>query len=162
MYTQAMDTLAREARAAARHAYVPYSRFAVGAAILTADGKIVRGCNVENASFGMTPGNRAPWTVLLLTVALASGCQPPSAPAPADGGNAGLTPSQPQAPSPPLVAAPRRPKPSRVRHGFSALLTPSPATPRESVTSRCSMFTNRPDRDRLLQPVLAVVWISTR
>ena len=38
------DTLAREARAAARHAYVPYSRFAVGAAILTADGKIVRGC----------------------------------------------------------------------------------------------------------------------
>lgn len=48
------DTLAREARAAARHAYVPYSRFAVGAAILTADGKIVRGCNVENASFGMT------------------------------------------------------------------------------------------------------------
>lgn len=48
------DPLAREARAAARHAYVPYSRFAVGAAILTADGKIVRGCNVENASFGMT------------------------------------------------------------------------------------------------------------
>lgn len=48
------DTLAREARAAARHAYVPYSRFAVGAAILTADGKIVRGCNVENASYGMT------------------------------------------------------------------------------------------------------------
>lgn len=48
------DTLAREARAAARHAYVPYSRFAVGAAILTADGRIVRGCNVENASFGLT------------------------------------------------------------------------------------------------------------
>lgn len=48
------DTLAREARAAAQHAYVPYSRFAVGAAILTADGSIVRGCNVENASFGLT------------------------------------------------------------------------------------------------------------
>ncbi|MFD2449846.1 cytidine deaminase [Vogesella fluminis] len=48
------DTLAREARAAARHAYVPYSRFAVGAAILSADGRIVRGCNVENASFGLT------------------------------------------------------------------------------------------------------------
>ena len=55
----------------------------------------------------MTRHGGAPWTVLLLTVALASGCQPPSAPAPADGGNAGLTPSQPQAPSPPLVAAAR-------------------------------------------------------
>ena len=48
------DMLAKEARAAAKHAYVPYSRFAVGAAILTAEGKIVRGCNVENASYGLT------------------------------------------------------------------------------------------------------------
>ena len=62
----------------------------------------------------------------------------------------------------PAGGAPSRPKPSRVRQGFSALLTPSPATPRDSVTSRCSMFTNRPLSAMLLQPVLAVVWISTR
>lgn len=48
------DVLAKEAKAAARQAYVPYSRFAVGAAILTAEGNIVRGCNVENASYGLT------------------------------------------------------------------------------------------------------------
>ncbi|CDQ62250.1 unnamed protein product [Oncorhynchus mykiss] len=35
-------------------AYCPYSRFPVGAAILTADGAIITGCNVENASFGLT------------------------------------------------------------------------------------------------------------
>lgn len=48
------DELGRQAKAAAKQAYVPYSRFAVGAAILTADGRIVRGCNVENASYGLT------------------------------------------------------------------------------------------------------------
>jgi len=42
------------ARAAMARAYVPYSRFPVGAAGLTADGRIVTGCNVENASFGLT------------------------------------------------------------------------------------------------------------
>ena len=42
------------ARQAAKHAYVPYSRFPVGAAILTGDGTVVSGCNVENASFGLT------------------------------------------------------------------------------------------------------------
>lgn len=46
--------LERAARQAARNAYVPYSHFAVGAAILTADGTIYSGCNVENASFGLT------------------------------------------------------------------------------------------------------------
>jgi cytidine deaminase len=39
---------------AARHAYAPYSRLLVGAAGLTADGRVVTGCNVENASFGLT------------------------------------------------------------------------------------------------------------
>ena len=45
-------------RAAARHimsrAYVPYSHFPVGAAALVDDGRIVVGCNVENASYGLT------------------------------------------------------------------------------------------------------------
>jgi cytidine deaminase len=39
---------------AARRAYAPYSRLRVGAAGLTGDGRMVTGCNVENASFGLT------------------------------------------------------------------------------------------------------------
>ena len=42
---------AREAQASA---YAPYSNFPVGAAVLLSDGAIYRGCNVENASFGLT------------------------------------------------------------------------------------------------------------
>jgi len=42
------------ARSAVNHAYAPYSRFSVGAAVLTADGSIHTGCNVENASYGLT------------------------------------------------------------------------------------------------------------
>jgi cytidine deaminase len=38
----------------AGHAYAPYSRLRVGAAGLTSDGRLVTGCNVENASFGLT------------------------------------------------------------------------------------------------------------
>lgn len=42
------------AKQASGNAYVPYSHFPVGAALLTADGAIVTGCNVENASYPLT------------------------------------------------------------------------------------------------------------
>ena len=42
------------AREIAERAYTPYSRFRVGAAGLTEDGRLVRGCNVENAGYGVT------------------------------------------------------------------------------------------------------------
>ncbi|MEM1946892.1 MAG: cytidine deaminase [Candidatus Caldarchaeum sp.] len=46
--------LLQQARKAMRHSYAPYSRFRVGAALLTEDGEIVTGCNVENASYGLS------------------------------------------------------------------------------------------------------------
>ena len=51
MNKQELVRLALEARA---HSYVPYSHFRVGAALLTASGKVYQGCNVENASYGGT------------------------------------------------------------------------------------------------------------
>ena len=47
-------TLIAAARQAARHAHAPYSRFAVGAAVLLSDGAIVTGANMENASYGLS------------------------------------------------------------------------------------------------------------
>ena len=48
-----MDLLER-AKMAREHAYIPYSGFAVGAAVLTGQGEIYTGCNIENASYGAT------------------------------------------------------------------------------------------------------------
>lgn len=48
------DVLLKAAAAAARKAYAPYSNYHVGAALLCADGEMFTGCNVENASYGLT------------------------------------------------------------------------------------------------------------
>mgnify|MGYP003412797071 CR=1 FL=1 len=48
------NRLIQEAIEARKQAYTPYSQFKVGAAVLTADGNVFRGCNIENASYGLT------------------------------------------------------------------------------------------------------------
>lgn len=45
--------LYQQALAAREHAYIPYSHFAVGAAVRCASGKVYGGCNIENASYGL-------------------------------------------------------------------------------------------------------------
>jgi cytidine deaminase len=47
------EQLIKEAKAAREKAYVPYSKFKVGAALLTKDGKVYHGCNIENAAYSM-------------------------------------------------------------------------------------------------------------
>ncbi|MBH9967492.1 cytidine deaminase [Bacillus enclensis] len=47
------EQLIQEAKAAREKAYVPYSKFQVGAALLTKDGKVYHGCNIENAAYSM-------------------------------------------------------------------------------------------------------------
>jgi len=49
-----IEQLIEEAKEARKQAYVPYSDFAVGAALLTENGKVYRGCNIENAAYSMT------------------------------------------------------------------------------------------------------------
>lgn len=48
------ELLRRRAHEASARAYVPYSSFPVGAAALVSDGRVVTGCNVENASYGLS------------------------------------------------------------------------------------------------------------
>ena len=59
-------TLIKEALKMRKMAYVPYSHFQVGAALLCADGKIYTGCNVENAAY--TPSNCAERTAFFKAV----------------------------------------------------------------------------------------------
>src|SRR5580765_5643958 len=49
-----LEELCAAARAVQQHAYAPASRFRVGAAVLGEDGRVFSGCNVENASYGLT------------------------------------------------------------------------------------------------------------
>ena len=58
--------LIRAAMEAKEHAYVPYSHFRVGAALLTRDGRVFQGCNIENA--GYTPTNCAERTAFFKAV----------------------------------------------------------------------------------------------
>jgi cytidine deaminase len=59
--------LLQAARKAMKHAYAPYSHFRVGAALLTSKGKLFSGCNVENASYGLT--NCAERTAIFAAIA---------------------------------------------------------------------------------------------
>ncbi len=49
-----VNKLYEEALKARENAYAPYSKYKVGAALLTEDDEIITGCNVENASYGLT------------------------------------------------------------------------------------------------------------
>jgi cytidine deaminase len=62
-----LERLVEEAAKARANAYVPYSRFAVGAVALDADGNLHHGCNVENAAYG--PTNCAERTALFRAIA---------------------------------------------------------------------------------------------
>ncbi len=60
------EQLATEALEARKRAYVPYSHHSVGAALLTKDGQVIRGCNIENAAY--SPTNCAERTAIFKAV----------------------------------------------------------------------------------------------
>ena len=62
-----LQTLRETAKKTASYAYYPYSKYRVGATILTSEGKIYSGCNVENASYGLA--NCAERTAIFSAVA---------------------------------------------------------------------------------------------
>jgi cytidine deaminase len=71
---QVIDQLKEHATRAAGNSYSPYSRFPVGAAVVSEDGSVYSGCNVENASFGLTQcAERS-----ALTAAICNGARPGS------------------------------------------------------------------------------------
>ncbi len=65
------SSLVQAAREAAANAHCPYSGYRVGAALLAEDGRIFRGCNVENASYGLTLCAERN----VITTAIAEGCR---------------------------------------------------------------------------------------
>jgi cytidine deaminase len=82
------EELLQHAMTAREKALAPFSRFKVGAALLTTEGKVYAGCNIENATFGLTvcAERVALWKALsegersFVRIAVASGGEPPAAP----------------------------------------------------------------------------------
>lgn len=82
------DRLVDESLSARRRAYAPYSRFKVGAALLTESGEVVGGCNVENATFGLCicaernalSSAVAAGNTSFTAMAIATGASPPAPP----------------------------------------------------------------------------------